>query len=346
MELYGENVAYPVTPDMRRTMISIEGRAALVRGMIMANSIQNSAVFDRPRACSLPDTSSSLRRPPTQNSLVFPSPSTIRNAPSNTERSWVGVLASLVSRLLRTVIARPLATEIPDPGILTDRTRRIAFRITSAFEGGETDSLQTADDGIISYGMHQATLRSGALQRVIDAYVESSLSPTAIALSTYANRIRSKDQTLRSDERFLTLLKSAARESSMEAAQNEIFEADYYRPAVRRAVGIGLRSPLAAAVFYDTAVQGGLGSVLNRTGAADIATPTDEQNFLRRFLLARRAYLLDVAESKLYKGDVRSSQLLMSAASGRIEELLRLVESGNLELRTPFVSFGQIIEYH
>jgi hypothetical protein len=55
-----------------------------------------------------------------------------------------------------------------------DQTQDIVFDITGHFEGGKPDSLQTVDAGIISYGMHQATLASGSLYNVLKRYTELS----------------------------------------------------------------------------------------------------------------------------------------------------------------------------
>jgi len=227
--------------------------------------------------------------------------------------------------------------------LFSDHTKVVSFEITSAFEGGSPASLQTADDGIVSYGMHQATLRSGALLRVIERYVDRSRTSVAAMLSTYFERLRSKDITLRTDQKFLTLLRKAAEEPAMSAAQNEIFSETYFRPAVDRAASAGLRSPLAAAIFYDTAVQGGLSSVMKRTGTPRIDGPSAEVLYLRLFLLERRSYLLEVAERKRSAGAYGQAEMLENAAAHRIDGLLALLNSGNLNLTGSFSVNGHVI---
>ena len=127
-------------------------------------------------------------------------------------------------------------------------------------------------------------------------------------------------------------------------AQNEIFSHDYYEPAAEHAASLGLTSPLAAAIFYDTAVQGGLNAIIDRTGVREVISRADEGAYLRSFLLERRSYLQNIADRKLTEGKPDQANMLNNAAGYRVGALLKLVDNGNLELRTPFVTFNHSIE--
>ena len=87
------------------------------------------------------------------------------------------------------------------------RWRDAIWAITSIFESGRPhgnpSAYQTYDAGIISYGKHQATLGSGTLNRVVQAYFQRSNSPTKQALQQeYGARIAANDANLRHDPRI------------------------------------------------------------------------------------------------------------------------------------------------
>ena len=224
-----------------------------------------------------------------------------------------------------------------------EHTRSAAFAITSAFEGGQPGTIQTVDDGIISYGSHQATLRSGQLENVIDRFVSVSTSETASTLASFANRIRIKDESLAADLLFLELLRAAASEPEMKTVQDEVFAANYYVPAMAKAESIGLATPLATAIFYDTAVQGGLNRIISRTENLLADQKVDEATYLRTFLLERRAYLNEVAETKFLAGKLTQASMLSNSAQHRVGALLELLASGNLQIALPITVLGHQI---
>jgi phosphatidylserine/phosphatidylglycerophosphate/cardiolipin synthase-like enzyme/monoamine oxidase/subtilisin family serine protease len=144
---------------------------------------------------------------------------------------------------------------------------RIANDITSAFEGGKPGTLNLYDRGIISYGKHQATLASGTLYPILKRFTELSSSDTAIKMSSYLDRVKGKDETLREDLEFIRLLKDAAKESTMDRAQDEEFTRQYWEPTKKRAAASNIKTALGHVIFYDTKVQGGLDEVQKKTEA-------------------------------------------------------------------------------
>lgn len=225
-----------------------------------------------------------------------------------------------------------------------ERNRDLAFRITGIFEGGRYGSVQTIDDGVVSYGRHQATLRSGALESVLERYLSSASGPIAEDLREYLPAVRRKDAALRGDEYFLSLLRSAAAEAPMQRAQDDELTSSYWIPALLRAGQSGRESPLTLAVFFDTNVQGGLNTILSRTESLLDGTSVTEAEFLRVFLDQRRSFLHSVAERKRAAGLDTQAEMLGRSAEVRIGAFEALLESGNLMLDEPFAVAGTLLD--
>ena len=203
-----------------------------------------------------------------------------------------------------------------------------ASEITNAFEGGKADSLQTLDSGIVSYGKHQATLASGTLESVINSYIAESDSDTSVAIEKFLPRIQLREESLRTDETFLSLLTTAAQEEAMSNAQEGVFSENFWEPAKKLAEKIGICSPLGKAIFYDTKIQGGLNTVLSRTIDALPESQQTERGFLALFLDKRRDYLESIADKKRKAGDEATAKLLENSAAYRISALeTKLAES-------------------
>lgn len=225
-------------------------------------------------------------------------------------------LHQLLDNLSPSLIPRVKGGTMP----LLESIRQTAFNLTSRFEGGRVDSLQTVDSGIVSYGMHQATLASGALEDVLRAYLR--YNPTS-NLAEYLERVAQRDPALRSDRRFHTLLRQAAADPHMTQAQDSVFSRRYWEPAVEAVRTHGLSSPEAYVVFYDTKVQGGFQEIARQTGSRRGAE--SEQRYLQRFLIYRREYLLALARRRRQQGDAQSARLLEGSARNRIGALLELI---------------------
>src|SRR5207249_6938228 len=108
----------------------------------------------------------------------------------------------------------------------------------------------------ISYGRHQATLSGGNLHLVVARFVELSSGEVANALRGYLDRLKAKDRSLKKDDRFIDLLKQAAKQPEMRRAQDEVFHKEYWEPAARRARSARITSALGYALLYDSQVQG------------------------------------------------------------------------------------------
>ncbi|MFO7538661.1 MAG: NBR1-Ig-like domain-containing protein, partial [Chloroflexota bacterium] len=157
-------------------------------------------------------------------------------------------------RWLRAVVKETKAAETAGEtaDFTPDNWRSAIFAITNIFESGtpdgRVDAYQNVDAGIVSYGKHQATLQSGNLERVLNAYFPRSNSATSQALQQeYAGRVQRKEETLRHDARFKQLLLAAAAEPEMSQAQDEVFDNRFYTTVAARASQLGVKTPLGLA---------------------------------------------------------------------------------------------------
>ncbi len=247
------------------------------------------------------------------------------------------------------------AVSIPPGGISSSRYladweftpqywRRTIWAITSIFESGSPEgdpaAYQNTDAGIISYGKHQATLQSGTLQRVIDAYLLRSDSPTSLAIQQeFAERIAARDASLRQDQRLKELLIAAAAEPEMSDAQDMVFDQRFFQPAITQARMYNLSSPLGLACLYDTQIQGGLFTLLPQTQEAlggivgDLRPdgPIAEETFIQTFLDLREQRLLRLADDASSRGNNAQAQALR-VSTFRIAEYRQLLQAQNLTL--------------
>lgn len=223
--------------------------------------------------------------------------------------------------------------------------RQVIWSITSIFESGAPEgnpaAYQNKDAGIVSFGKHQATLGSGNLERVLQAYFQRSSSAASQALQQeYTQRVQRKEESLRHDARFKQLLLEAAQEPAMNEAQDEIFEQKFYAPILERAKKLGVTTPLGLACLYDTHIQGGLDYVLEgmvkttgvrAVGESGASGPVAEPGWLRAFLDEREARLNRLAAQRESEGKLTDAEWLRTSTF-RVSELRRLLDSDNLGL--------------
>lgn len=245
-------------------------------------------------------------------------------------------------------------TTLPDVNITwsfePEKWRDTIFAITSVFESGsptgKPSAYQTYDAGIISYGKHQATLQSGTLYRVLDAYFGLSSSATSQALKKeYSARVAQKDVTLRKDGRIKQLLLDAAKEPAMNTAQDNIFDQDFYQPAILLARQNGIQTPLGLAVLYDTNIQGGMYQLIPQTNekVGKIGAGVNEPTWIATFLDLREARLNSLADRAQASGNNVNAQALRTSTY-RVTELRSLLMADNLALAGTFTVRGQQIQ--
>ena len=150
---------------------------------------------------------------------------------------------------------------------------RAIMAITSCFETddpvGKYDLISVLEDGAgISYGRHQATENGGALYQVITRYIERG-GAYAEALAEYLPQLydgvaTSRKDALTNNADFRELLIQAAQDdSAMRRAQDDVFNRDYYVPAVELCNAWQIHLPLGVAMAYGDAIQYGPATLRN-----------------------------------------------------------------------------------
>lgn len=228
-----------------------------------------------------------------------------------------------------------------------EQWREVIWAITNVFETGRAEgdasAIQTHDAGIVSYGKHQATLVAGTLVEVVVRYVQSSQSPVAAELSGWLPRLEAKDPTLRQETSLHQLLRAAAADPAMIAAQESVFEALYYQPAINRAIEQGLNTPLALACLYDAGVQGGRDHILARLATTGVPSPLPEAQWIALFLDQRDLWLEEIANQLAAKGETQQAHHLRNSRF-RVAALRQLLQKNNVNLRGRIRLRGQIIQ--
>jgi hypothetical protein len=204
-----------------------------------------------------------------------------------------------------------------------ERARKAAFAITAGYEGRGYDAWQNFDSGIVSYGRFQFTLASGALEKVLDLYLEKASGPSPNLLrKQFMPRVREKDPALRDDEDFKRLLLGLAADPLMQAAQDTYAMHTYWNTAlVTSARPRGIVTPLGQAFIFDMAINHG------SWGA--------ESTYLR----GAETTLGVPIRSRLGDNGLTEAQLLIRAAQIRRDRLYALANArgwGGLKPRADF----------
>lgn len=229
-----------------------------------------------------------------------------------------------------------------------EQWREVIWAITNVFETGRAEgdasAIQTHDAGVVSYGKHQATLVAGTLAQVVARYVQTSQTQVAAELTGWLPRLEAKDPTLRQETTFHQLLRSAAADPAMIAAQDSVFETLYYQPAVNRAIEHGLSTPLALACLYDAGVQGGRDHILVRlTPTTGVPSHLPEDKWIALFLDHRDLWLEGIATQLEAKGESQQAHHLRNSRF-RVAALRQLLQKNNLNLRGRIRLRGQMIQ--
>jgi chitosanase len=227
------------------------------------------------------------------------------------------------------------------PITYTPAQRHAINCIISVFETGRVpnpgaySTCTILPDGAgISYGMHQSTDRAGSLDNIVKRYIELG-GVHAAALQAYLPYFASNKSATEPPKgpwsaetrAVIDLLKVAGADPIMHQAQEEVFDRDYFQPAVNHANQIGLTKALSLAVVYDTCIHSGPGGVTmirNMFAAKSPANGGTEAEWVKSYLNARRNWL---ATHKM---------TILHGTVYRMDALLALVQAGNWDLTPPF----------
>lgn len=213
--------------------------------------------------------------------------------------------------------------------------------IISVFETGRVPNPSAyatctilPDGAGISYGMHQSTDRAGSLDNIVKRYIELGgvHAQTLKAHLPYFASNKSATEPPKGPwsaetQTVVNLLKTAGADPIMHRAQEEVFDRDYFQPAVNHANNAGLTKALSLAIVYDTCIHSGPGGVTmvrNMFAAKSPANGGDETTWVKAYLNARRNWL---ATHKM---------TILHGTVYRMDALMELVNAGNWDLKTPF----------
>ncbi len=165
-------------------------------------------------------------------------------------------------RLTQPALASALERRFDGSLFDSERIRQAAYHITAAFEGSGYASYQNADAGIISYGRFQFTLASGSLFAVLDQYLTLERADDFVASHLrrlYSQRAQNRDETLRTDRPFRSLLAQAATSPAMQQAQDRVATEMYWEKV--QAISVQPRrimTALGLAFLFDCGIQHGV----------------------------------------------------------------------------------------
>jgi chitosanase len=203
--------------------------------------------------------------------------------------------------------------------------------IVNVFETGRIRGNYSAiavlkgDSGHLSYGRSQATLGSGSLFRLIDAYCQQPNAQFAVQLRPFLPDLQKRDVRLDTDETFKTHLRNAgAQDPVMRATQDQFFTNNYFVPACTAAEALGIKDPLGVAVVYDSHIQGGWGKVKSRVGAV---VDNNVHGWIGKFVAERTLWLSSLKDP-------------LPATVYRMKSFDSLIAAGNWDLALPLRAHG------
>jgi chitosanase len=225
--------------------------------------------------------------------------------------------------------------------MISEKQKKTIDSVVSIFETGRVPTAASystcsiLNDGAgISYGKHQCTDKAGSLDLVCKRYIELGgqhadslkqfMSYLATNESAKYNNVTSNYPSWLSS--LISLLKSAGSDSIMQKTQDEVFEKNYWNPALEHCQNIGLKTALGHLVIYDTCIHSGPSRVSSLRQKFPEKSPTnggDEKAWVIAFLNARRAWLAS------------NSNTLVQKTVYRIDSMLEVAKADNWDLNTP-----------
>jgi chitosanase len=227
---------------------------------------------------------------------------------------------------------------------ITEEQKKVIDAILCIFETGKLPSTLAysscsilSDGAGISYGKHQSTDKGGALDKIVELYIEKggihseSLKPFLSALATNETSKVSPTQPPEWAKELILLLKEAGKDPVMQECQDVIFDSCYWIPALGHVDNIGATSALSHLVVYDTCIHSGPGGVANIRSKFPEPSPKrggDEKIWVTAYIKARREWLAS------------HKNPLVQKTVYRMDALNEIVKSNNWDLKTPMVVKG------
>jgi chitosanase len=232
----------------------------------------------------------------------------------------------------------PQALAVKHIGAITATQASTAKAIINLFETGEVlgeygnVTLIAGDTGHLTFGRSQTTLGSGNLALLLQQYCANQGARFAGRLSPFLPRFAARDETLDHDLKLHNVLRASADDPVMRETQDSFFDKTYWQPALSAAGNLGLVSPLATAVVYDSVVHGSWKAMRDRTvQSAGAPDAIGEQAWIGAYVATRRDWLANNART-----DLRPTVYRMDAFK-------RLIDQGFWDLALPLVVRGKEI---
>jgi chitosanase len=219
--------------------------------------------------------------------------------------------------------------------MLGDLAKRTAQAIVDVLETGRARgdygrvTLVAGDKGHLSYGRPQATLASGNLHLLVDAYCRAPRARLAKDLRRYLRKLAARDLALDRDVRLRGLLDAAGDDPVMHDVQDALLDRLWWTPSILAANRVGVSSALGVAVVYDSHVHGSWRAMCDRTDLRyGKASSIGERRWIAAYVSERRAWLSTSPVPPLRKTVYRMDELGRMIAEERWELGLPLVVRG------------------
>ncbi|KAE8764459.1 chitosanase [Georgenia thermotolerans] len=226
----------------------------------------------------------------------------------------------------------------PSLSLTVDAARKErAAQITSTFENSTLDlqygfAEDIGDGRGITAGRAGFTSGTGDLLLMVRRYTELEPGNVLAKYIPALEKVDGSDSTAGLDG-FTAAWAQAAKDPAQRRLQDDVVDELYFRPAMRMAEELGIRTPLGQAILWDTMIQHGSGG---RNGTEAIIQDTldevgpvdgDEAAWLDAFLDARLHHL-----DRAYRDAENDAD---ASSQSRIDALRSLVDSGNLAMNLP-----------
>jgi chitosanase len=227
---------------------------------------------------------------------------------------------------------------------VSDSQKKVIDSVLSIFETGRVPTPSAystcailTDGAGISYGKHQSTDRSGSLDKIVDLYIAKG-GKHGEELKQFVPKL-ALNETAKLDPKnvpswakhLMGVLKEAGKDPVMQAAQDEVFDSNYWVPAMGHVQKIGLQTGLGALVVYDTCIHSGSGGVAIIRARFPEPAPCnggDEKAWVLAYVKARREWL------------AANKNPLVQRTVYRMDAFNEIARAGNWELNTPLTVRG------
>ncbi len=195
--------------------------------------------------------------------------------------------------------------------------------------GGDPSAVVVLPDGAgISYGMHQATEKSGSLDVIVREYIRRGG--------------RFPDAFLAGGRRDTNLLRLAGAEDPiMRQVQLDVFDKLYWIPCVHKCETMDLEHALSWLAVYDTCVQSGpegVERIRRRFVEAPPSRGGEEKWWTTAYIRARFQFLHS------FEGKLPAHSRLVQRTVYRPNTLEALADAGNWALDRPILVMGHTLE--